>query len=313
MVPEVFPEETHMNHVGYAADAERYCFMMSASHEHGVGASCGSESIFAFFRQDDFLTFLRGTGGQERGGYALRTYLYSRAAWKTNLAFMPDYPRVPFLESLLDEVHRSVVSEGYEVLAERLRYEAQDFLADARPVGLPLPPFMSILLSRCNSVRDIVPRLLEMREEFEVLRTNLTNLEETRLSAATIKDRNESRLRVEAIFKSVAKAFDKTGYATFKSVVDYAGDASSVALDWSNPASYKSSLVTQPLDWIKAWWLRRPFAQLFDIGQEFRRIEDYNKLVQRVFNAEVDQQDIRRFELAVMHLSSLFRGRKLDA
>ena len=51
------------------------------------------------------------------------------------------------VEALIDEIYRSVVTEGHQLLAERLGLEAKEFLRDAKPLGLPLPPFTSILLS----------------------------------------------------------------------------------------------------------------------------------------------------------------------
>jgi len=312
MLPEAFPDETHSRSTNDPLEPERYCFMMLARHASAGEVLRRQTNVFRFFRGDDFLEFLRGTGDQERGGYVLRTYLYSRSAWRSKLTFIPDYPRVPFLEGLLDEIHRCVVSEGYELLAKRLGFEADDFLADARPIGLPLPPFTSILLSRCTAPEDIAGKLFELRDEFSDLRESLATLEEERAASLSIKERNKIRKRVAATFSAVARRFDINGGVVLKDVLDYAGDAAEPMFDWSNPTSYRASLLTKPYEWVRDWWLRRPFAQFFHIAKEFRRIKEYNSLVQKVFGVEFEDEDIERFRSTATRIQEAFHGARTD-
>lgn len=115
------------------------------------------------------------------------------------------------------------------------------------------------------------------------------------------------RAKVEQVFSATAKKFEASGYAKLKSMVDYAGGAAGPMFDWSNPSSYTTALVSKPYEWIRDWWRRRPLTQFFDVAREFRRIDEYNLLIQKVFGIECDIADIRRFEKAVKTIHGAFR------
>jgi hypothetical protein len=313
MLPDAFPDEANLVIADKnAPEYNRACFMRAVSHPDASETLTHPSNVFEFFRSGDFIEFLRGTGASKRGAYVLRTYLYSYSARKACITFMPDYPRIPFLASMLDKFYESVVTKDYKELARKLRCEAKDFLEDARPLGLPIPPFTALVLSKCESTKDIVNVLLDLREEFKPLREGLAVLEESLLNSTNIGERNKARHHVEAVFTATSKKYDQTGLTTFKRLVDFSGEIVAPAFNWTNPTSYSASLIKQPVEWLRDWWYRRPLAQFFGLAKQFHSIREYNKLVGKVFKIEFRPQEIHDFEQIQLTLLKIFASDKKD-
>lgn len=203
-------------------------------------------------------------------------------------------------------MHKSVISDLYVPFSAKLGIEAEDFLKDQRPVGLPLPPFFSILLGRCSSPVDIPQLLVELRDEYSQLRESLSLLEKTLLNSESIAERNEARAYIESIFYAVTNKFDRSRWTTLKGLVDFSNDMISPVADPTNPKSYKTSLLSKPVEWIRNWWLRRPLAQLFDLAREFREVPEYNRLAKKVFRINFSDTDIDSFKDSHLNLQKLF-------
>lgn len=265
--------------------------------------------FFSFLRSDRFAEFLQGTGGYDRGAYVLRTFLYYDAATEYCLSFFPDYPRIPFFDSIVTHINDSVIITAYKLFADKLECEAEDFLVDARPLGLPIPPFTSILLKRCNSATDICSELMSLREEYKELRDNLIHLQENRANCRDIKERNAARTRIEEIFKAASEKFLRSGYSKFKSIVEFGEDIPKVIYNPRRPLAYRSALLLKPIEWLRNWWLQRPLAHFFDLAKEFRAIPEYNRLVKKVFDMEFSKSEIDQFKFYQTFLARMFRSR----
>jgi hypothetical protein len=307
MLPEVFPDEAHRQGPVNFPGPDRFKFFMAVNLPNGKQALVACPNVFNFFRTDKFEEFLRGTGDYSRGAYVLRTFLYYSAATENRLSFFPDYPRIPFLDSVISYISDSVVMSAYKLFAQRLQCEAEDFLRDASPIGLPIPPFTSILLERCKSVADIGSELLSVREKYSELRENLIRLEENRLGCTDIGERNAVRAKTEAIFKAASKKLRGSRYSTFKGLAEFAEEVAKPIYNPYDPSSYGSALLLKPIEWLRNWWYRRPLAQFFDLANEFRRIQKYNKLVKKVFNIEFTAQEIASFKDTQATLAKMFR------
>lgn len=311
MIPEVFPEIN--KDVFYRSEwraMQRHFFMLALERIDTQFLPMGADNVFSFFRNEDFLEFTKGTGGSERGAYILRTYIYSKMAREHKLAFMPDYPRIPFLSSILNQYYENVVTKSYNVLSQKLNCEAEEFLEDARPLGLPIPPFTSLVLNDCKSPEDLPRVLLKFRDEFSNLRESLTTLESILINSTNIRDRIKARKHVEAVFASAGRKYSESGYTNFKSLFDFSGDLIAPIFDWANPTSYSTNLVTKPLDWIRDWWFRRPLAQFFDLANQFRSISEYNTLAKRVFKIDFTDEEIIDFTKTQYALNRLFSEKK---
>jgi len=296
LVPDAFTHEVdHLIANNNFPEGDKYQLLQLLQHKNASNALGTSEDVFDFFQGDAFLGLLRGTGDMQRGGYVLRTFIYSQTAETENICFMPDYVRIPILESLNESIYTNIVLDGYLEFSKKLEWEAKDFLKDASPMGLAIPPFTAILLDRCKSSDDIPNILLELRHEFRELRSNLSKLEGQLKVVANIHERNKMRKSIESVFEAISKKYNSTGYLKLKKSIDFIGDAARPIYNWKNPSSYKASLITNPMDWIRDWWLRRPLIHLFDVADKFRRINEFNLLIEKKLGIKFETDEIRRF------------------
>lgn len=264
--------------------------------------------VYSALSSDDYKETLHYTGHYcQNNIYVLRTLLYYNAAKENCLTFFPDYPRIPIFDSLISNIQYSVIVSSYKLFADKLQCEAEDFLKDARPIGLPIPPFTSILLSRCRSAEDILPELLVLRNEYKNLRENLIQLEENRLNCKDIKERNEVRSKIETIFEATSKKYNSHRYTTFKNITDFAADVKNPLIYPYDPTVYVSGLLLKPVELLRDWWYRRPLVQFFDLSEEFREILEYNVLIKKVFRIEFSEQEINSFNKTQSMLNKMFK------
>jgi hypothetical protein len=292
-----------------SSEHSRAAFMMLASHPASevVLAACDGD-IERLFRGDAFVAFLRGTGSTQRGAYLLRTFIYTSATRRHRIALVPDFPRLPLLSAIVDRLHVSLVEKHFVEISRHLQLEADEFLEESQPVAVPMPPIASIVLARAGSPENIPSALLELRDELSSLRSALVTYEEALRSSTTIEERTRARTSMVKTFEAAERRLgdSERGFTLFKQMLDLAGDGVRVGLNWSNPSSYRTTLLTQPLEWARAWWRTRPLAQFFDVASEFRRISAYAELVPRLFGFSLGADEIADFRSAQRFLVGAF-------
>jgi len=262
-----------------------------------------SSNIFEFYRNKKVKEHFSKSMGYFTDTYLLRVFFYYNASTRNCLSFFPDFPRVPFFNSIATYIHDSIIFSAYKPFAKKLECEALDFLNDASPISLPIPPFTSILLNRCNSVKDISSELLKLRDEYSELRENLFELEQNRRSCINIDERNKLKKKIENIFNATADKFSNNKKYL---KLHYLAELAKPIFNPANPSSYTKSLLKMPIDWIKNWWNRRPLVQFFDCAKEFRNIPQYNKLIKKIFGIEFNLNEIESFKKHQNILNNLF-------
>lgn len=68
-----------------------------------------------------------------------------------------------------------------------------------------VPPFLAILLDRCNSKKDLIPRMIEMREEYEGLRKFFNQFRISRLQCNTFGQHLDVILELESQLEAFSK------------------------------------------------------------------------------------------------------------
>lgn len=68
------------------------------------------------------------------------------------------------------------------------------------------------------------------------------------------------------------------------------------------PASYGALLLTQPADWIRRWWRRRPLTILFRLDSKLPRLSEYQQLVAKLWG---EQAASRVLDQAIDHVPRL--------
>ena len=308
MIPEIFPDDCdEWIEEGVDVKWNRKTFLQAVGMPKSNIHLLNADNIFEFYRSDKgFSHFISGTGDYERGAYVIRTLIYQIVATENNLIFYPDYPRIPFLKDLNEYSRNSLTKEIYTWFAEKFEAEAELFIRDKKPISLLIPPFTSILLSRCSSRNDIFLELMNLREEFSNLRQVLRELEENQLNCTNIKERIKLKAKVEKMFNAAAKKYKSSHIITLEESLKFADKATKPFYNPSDPSSYSASILLLPIEKIKDWYFRRPLNQFFNARKEFNKIEMYTELVKKVFDIEFTDSEIKSFNSSLNILNESF-------
>lgn len=309
LLPELFEADDIPVPPTYAL-ANHDEFMRAIYHPVSQPLLHGASDVVSFLRGDQFESFISGTGEAERASHVLRSYLYYSNATTRRVTFVPDYPRIPYILGINEQLRRltsSVMAKSQQLIHDELAGDIDQLLAVERPLGVPLPSFSAILLSRVSSVDDIPGKLLELREEYKPLRSALYEFNLSLTSAKTIGEVADARTRIAQAFRAVdARLHQKT------TILDRLTSISEVASQGirlaTNPLSASASVLSRPVEWLRGWWYRRPLVQLFSVLDELKQIKHYHELGQAVFGLPLDPSGVREFRRTQYSLQNMFRS-----
>src|SRR5262249_43752154 len=108
LLPELFEVDNHAAPT-YPMINHRQ-FMQAIHHPNSQVLLHGASDPVSFFRGDQFATFITGTGEPERASHVLRSYLYYSNATASHRPFVPDYPRIPYVSGINEQLRRLTTS-----------------------------------------------------------------------------------------------------------------------------------------------------------------------------------------------------------
>ncbi|HWT05784.1 MAG TPA: hypothetical protein VN224_08505 [Xanthomonadales bacterium] len=283
-------------------------FIVAAYHPLDQQLLHAATNPIEFLRGDKFENVIAGTGEGARASHMLRSYLYYSAAVSSGNTLVPDYPRVRLISAINDHLRlvvASVITQFQSLIRAELSADIDQLLAVERPLGVPLPAFSAILLSRASTIEELPARLLELRDEYTPLRSSLSHFRQELSHATNIAEIADARRKVALAFSSISQELQSRS-TTVDRLIGIADVASHGLELVANPASARPSMLSKPIDWLRQWWYRRPLIQSFDVLDELKQIRRYNQLAQKVFGLEIDAADVRDFRTAQHALNSMF-------
>jgi hypothetical protein len=240
----------------------------------------------------------------------LRSQAYLALAAIKGLDYYPDFDRAPFVAALIKRQYRSLPLELYKRVAASFDLTIEDretAIAEwTLNIQIPIPPVVALVLHRSSEVQEIPERLIEVRAEFEGYRRHFRQFKAELLSADTVKDRRKLAARYTALLKQASG--DNHEIASLAEVINFAQAAARVAIAPAAPASYSSALLTQPLDWVRRWWTRRPLAVLFRLDGKLPKISEYKDLAGRLWGERVSNELDHDFVMHAQKVRSLMRS-----
>jgi hypothetical protein len=145
-----------------------------------------------------------------------------------------------------------------------------------------------LVLERSKDPEDIIEQIFIVRDEYSKLREGFVNLENERQSAKSLKERKKIRLRQRMLLEKAASSFEPSATVTLQNIVKYVPELLKAAIAPTSPTNYSADLFLKPTDWIVEWWQKRPVSKLFNLSRRIEKIEDYHKLIQKVFGSRFD-------------------------
>lgn len=222
-------------------------------------------------------------------------YLLTAAA--DGLDYFPDFDRAPFVSAFARELYRSLPLQLYERVAAALGtpFGGRDQVVAEWTLGieLPIPPVTSLVLQRARSLDEVPERLIEVREEFAPFRQHFAAFKRELQAADTLTERRRLERRYGELLAAASGPDHEIVSAT--EVLNLAEGTIAAAAAPLAATSYSATLVSQPVEWLRRWWLRRPLAVLFRLDGKLPRISEYRRLIARLWGAEISDDLLRQY------------------
>ncbi|MGW5747043.1 hypothetical protein [Amycolatopsis sp. NPDC003861] len=203
------------------------------------------------------------------------------------LDYFPDFDRVPFVAGTLQKTYRSLPRRLYDEVSESLDepLNGGDLVAEWTAMStIPIPPISALVLSRAASLGDVPEQLLRVRDEFRRYRRYFGEFKADLRNADTIRERRKLLARYQALLAEASGPDRET--VSLTEMLNLTEKAVKAAAGPALPTSYGALLVTQPVDWIRRWWQRRPLAILFRLDSKLPRLSEYRDLVGKLWGEE---------------------------
>ncbi|WP_206784827.1 hypothetical protein [Amycolatopsis sp. MtRt-6] len=212
---------------------------------------------------------------------------YLLVAAAHGLDYFPDFDRVPFVAGTLQKTYRSLPRQLYDKVSESLDepLNGGDLVAEwAAMSTVPIPPISALVLSRASSLDDVPEQLLRVRDEFRRYRRYFGDFKAALRTADTVRERRKLLARYRTLLAEASGPDRET--VSLTEMLNLTEKAVKAAAGPALPTSYGALLVTQPVDWIRRWWQRRPLAILFRLDSKLPRLPEYRRLVGKLWGDE---------------------------
>ncbi|MEV6442606.1 hypothetical protein [Amycolatopsis sp. NPDC051716] len=212
---------------------------------------------------------------------------YLLVAAAHGLDYFPDFDRVPFVAGTLQKTYRSLPRRLYDEVSGSLDepLNGGELVAEwAAMSTIPIPPISALVLARASSLDDVPEQLLRVRDEFRRYRRYFGDFKAELSNADTVRERRKLLTRYQALLAEASGPDRET--VSLTEMLNLTEKAVKAAAGPALPTSYGALLVTQPVDWIRRWWQRRPLAILFRLDSKLPRLSEYRHLVGKLWGDE---------------------------
>ncbi|MDD3248505.1 MAG: hypothetical protein PHF18_16875 [Methanosarcina sp.] len=224
---------------------------------------------------------------------ASQSYIYRSAGYLlvshiNNVDYYPDFLRVPYIASYIDRAYKSVPRELYQRISELLEFDIKEIDDHIKSTTFPIPPFTALALDEAKSCKQLPSVLLDMRSDFKSFRDKLSKIDRDIKNSESIEDKKKAINKKKELLEDVSSNYKNSEIISFKEGLNYSMELVAPAIKPTDPTSYSTAILCQPIEWIKKWWLRRPITSLYRVDKKVRKIAGYNNLVQKIWDRKID-------------------------
>lgn len=219
-----------------------------------------------------------------------RSLGYLAVAAANGIDYFPDYDRVPFTAAFIRGMYRSLPVQLYQRISEAIgqRVDEEGLISEwTAHVTLAIPAASAIVLHRADSLSEIPRRILEVRAEFSGYRHHFGNFKARLQEADTIDQRAKLMRTYAALLQEASGAGSEI--VSVGEVLNFTETILRAGVAPQLPTSYAASLITQPTEWLRRWWMRRPLAVLFRLDGKLPRISEYRQLIPKLWGDAVNE------------------------
>jgi hypothetical protein len=242
---------------------------------------------------DDLVAYVDRLGGYHSARdspvkdrmYRANGYLIIAAAH--GLDYFPDYDRAPFIAGTLQKTYQSLPVQLYDKIAESLEepLNGSELISEwAAMSTISIPPISALVLSRASSLDAVPEQLLRVRDDFARYRRYFADFKAALRAADTIPERRKLLRKYQALLEEVSGPEREA--VSLTEMLNLTENIVKAAVSPSLPTSYGALLLTQPVDWIRRWWRRRPLTILFRLDSKLPRLSEYQQLVAKLWGEQ---------------------------
>jgi len=183
----------------------------------------------------------------------LQDMYYISASEKYELPYCPQFTRLNFSKRFPNYFDMSFRTKLYRRVAEALKSTITEVFDDLNGQIAFVPPFSALVL------------------------------EQARRTSTSIKERKRLREKERLILAGAAASFDRPKTIRLEGVIRYIPELIKPITAPLDPTKYSADLLLKPIQWLAEWWRRRPISRVFDLAAKVEEINEYGRLVNRVF------------------------------
>lgn len=225
------------------------------------------------------------------------------------------HPVVSSLHTTIYATQRTSLSLSlYQELAQSIGVEVMELISMGAALELNIPPIPAVVLNRAGrKLKAYVPKLIELREEFEGFREKYRSYQRVLENPDDLSLAELLRAKEEAYDNVVRQISELEGTARYgRSVkelyealvsgqlVESEGD---VELKISSPIT---KLLQSALRKMRVRRIKGRAKKLFDLWQSVLQIKNYNRLVTQTF--DIDPDELKRQVRAYAEFATAWQG-----
>lgn len=243
-----------------------------------------------------------------KDSYLLRSAAYVHMANISRIDYYPDSSRVPYIASYLNKMYTSLPKELYQRICNCLELDLKKIDSYTKSTTYSIPPFTAIVLNEARSLDEIPFTLLDLRSDFASFRKKLSKVDNVLKNPSSIDEKLKALNKKRSLLEQVSEDYKDKEIISFKEGLDYAKKVIEPIKKPTDPTSYSLSLISQPIEWLQEWWLRRPIYPLFRVDEKVRKITQYNKLISKHWGEKAQAKALNDYKNSYKNHSDIVKN-----
>jgi hypothetical protein len=247
-----------------------------------------------------------GSGAVVDGVSHLRTFVYWRISDHLAIPFLPSCRRSPQFEAISRQLSPTVHQEVFQVIAAAFKTTVEHAYQDGLPTAIPIPPITSLFLNKMRKQKDFTACIVDIRDEFKGLREAMRRLQSELRGATTIRQRLDAKKILKELLHGLKKHYETCDDAVLDETLGYAPDVLRPLANPSSQETYTANLAKKPLEWIRSWWLKRPFRLAYKLRDRLTSIAAYHDLLPETLGVDIGSEESTEFQELYKQCMSLY-------
>jgi hypothetical protein len=193
-------------------------------------------------------------------------------------------------------MYNSLPKELYQKVSNCLELDINKIDLSTKSTTFPIPPFTAIVLNEARSLDEIPFTLLDLRHDFASLRIKLSEVDNVLKNLSSVDEMLKALDKKRSLLEQVSEDYKDKEIISFKEGLNYSMKLVAPAINPTDPTSFSTAILSQPIEWIKNWWLRRPIYPLFRVDKKVRKMSQYSRLISKHWGEKAQSEALKDYQ-----------------